>query len=278
MTDGEESYDRLIAETAEQWFAHGGDLLVWDWDHDVPGTCHPAVVVGCHKSLKSFPSAVKSTDAGFFPGLLSAEWQRAGMPVESMPVAVPVPDESGRMAWFLDLRRSNRLMRCMVGRACMREPRLPAWDFMLERLAFPGASKTSVIHFGESGHICEPGMADLVEVLERMTPNDPERCSFTLVHPQGRGYFSMWMTKQGCVVHARRWSDARGLDFRHHEARFSEHAGMLRSGSDEALAAGENLLPWALGMELALAFHSAAGVLPEHHSGAWVDVTADFGD
>lgn len=37
MTGGEESYDRLIAETAEQWFAHGGDLLVWDWDRRTCG-------------------------------------------------------------------------------------------------------------------------------------------------------------------------------------------------------------------------------------------------
>ena len=277
MTDGEESYDLLIAETAEQWFAHGGDLLVWDWDHDVPGICHPAVVVGCYKNRKSFPSAVKSTDAGFFPALLSAEWQHAGLPVESMPVAVPVPDESGRMAWILDLRRTNRLMRCMVGRACMRESRLPAWDFMLERLAFPGASKTSVIHFGESGHICEPGMADLVEVLEAMTPGDSETGSFTRVHPK-QGYLSMLMTRQGCIVQVRLCSDASGLDFRHYEARPVESAGMGRGSSGEARDAGDNHLPWVIGMDLALAYHTEPGGLPETSAIVWEEVTGDFND
>jgi hypothetical protein len=275
MTDGEESYDLLIAETAEQWFAHGGDLLVWDWDHDVPGTCHPAAVVGCHKNRKSFPSAVKSTDAGFFPALLSAEWQRAGLPVESMPVAVPVPDESGRMAWFLDLRRTNRLMRCMVGRACMRELRLPAWDFMLERLAFPGASKTSVIHFGESGHICEPAVVDLVEILEAMKPGDSKTGSFTLVHP-GRSYLSMLMTFEGCIVHVRTWTDTRGLDFRHLQACAVENAVPCRIANGQIPTAEENYLPWNTGMSLALAYHAEPNRLPEVDGIFWQDVSGEF--
>lgn len=278
MMNKEKDYDRLIAETAEHWFSRSGNLLVWKWDFDIPGTCHPDLVAKCYQTGNPFPLAVEAGDPEFLPVLLRSEWHRECLLERDMPVAVPVTDDCGRMAWFIDLEKATRRTRSLIGMACMRDIRLPAWDFRLNRLAFPGASKTSVIHVGESEHFCEPSVSDLVQVMESMIPDDPERSSFTLVHCQLQGYFSMKMTRQGCIVQIRRWSDPSGLDFQHYEARPVEHMGKEWRTASETPATGDNFLPWAIGMDLALAFHSATGTLPANTSVGWVEITEDFCD
>lgn len=277
MKDSDAIYDRLVAETAGQWFAHCGNLLVWDWNHDEPGCCHPALVAQSHQDGKPFPAAVRSRDSGFFPALLRDEWTRAGFPAAKTPVARPVPDALGRMAWLVDLRKASRKTRCILGLACMRELRLPAWDFELQGLVFPGASKTSVIHVGGYGHICEPSVGDLVEVLEAMTPDDPETASFTLVH-SAQCYLSMLMTLEGCIVQVRKWDDVRGLIYCHFQACMGVTSTPDRTLQNGCPVADCNHLPWAIAMSLALAFHARPDRLPEVAGIFWQDVSGEFTD
>lgn len=277
MNDGNMRYDRVISETARQWFGHCGNLLVWDWDHEVSGPCHPSVVARCHEDRTLFPAAVKKHSDGVLLAILREEWKRAGLTESKMPVPQPVPDHTGRMAWFLDLRKTTQKVRSVVGQACMREVQFPAWDFQSQGLAFAGASKTSVIHVGDDRHVCEPTMADLVEVLEAMKPEDSETGSFTLVHP-GRSYLSMLMTLEGCIVQIRTWIDRLGMNFRHLQAGLVENALPCRIVGGGIPTAEENYLPWDIGMALALAYHANPNHLPQRDGIFWQDVSGEFSD
>jgi len=78
-------YEKTVIEEAEKWFSVVGDLLVWDWDRDDPGRCHPLNLVSAWEDGRALPSQLRRREPDFLRQILVAEWERSGMPIDPIP-------------------------------------------------------------------------------------------------------------------------------------------------------------------------------------------------
>lgn len=260
-------WEQVVTEEAAKWFPDCEDLLIWAWDDNVTGFCHPRLVVAAWEDRREFPAQVRVVDEGLLRRYLEDEWRGSGLDPATIPDMEARADATGRRAWRMDLSLESEEIRLAVGRATMRNEDLPAWDFDWENLACPEHSKTCIISTDDGRYLYEPGQAELMTLIEELRPEPNEPSYFTLMF-RNRAYLQAWMHPEGVLTEIRQWHDIRERHFTHWRAATAENPLVCRTIGGIPLAE-ENLLPLKEVGQLAMVFHSNPAVLPAHAGVLW---------
>lgn len=262
-------YEKIVIEEAEKWFSDAGELLVWDWDHEVPGRCHPMTLVSAWEDGQPLPKQVSRRGQEFLTGVLRDEWVRSGLQLESIPSSHAWSDPDGRRVWLVNLATKEEHIRHAFGRALLRDASLPAWDFNWGNLVYPEYSKTCVISFDDGIYVYEPTEADLVAGIERLRPDAEEPNYLSLLYQQ-IGYFNLWLHPEGFLVEARSWYDLRQRTYTHWLAATVPVTVPCRQlgGVD---VAEENFLSLSEAAAMALAWLESPGQPPDYPGIFWTE-------
>jgi hypothetical protein len=255
-------WEQVLTDEATKWFPDCEDILVWRWNAQDPGECHPLAVVRAWEEELDYPSQVAVAADVFLQDLLEKEWVRSGMAPETIPVLVPHADSTGRRAWRINLADSPEPVRLAVGRATLRGEDLPVWDFDWQNLAMPEQSKTCVISTDDGRYFYEPGIAEMMTFAEIMKP-EPARPSYFMLLFRNRSHFQAWMHPEGVLTEIRLWRDVRAGRFTHWRAATARNVIPNRNIRGDLLVAEEDLIPWRLAMELALAYRKQPDSVPK---------------
>jgi len=262
-------YEQVVAEEAEKWFSDSCELLVWDWDHDAPGRCHPLSVVRAWEDRRSLPPQVHRRQENYLRDVLQGEWKRSGLPLGTIPAADSWADGEGRRVWrvHLPLLEYSEKVSHAFGRALLRDAGMPAWDFEWENLVCPEFSKTWVISLDDGEYIYEPTESTTMGVIEQIRSH-PDLPSYFCLLQNRSGYFEANRYPEGAVVSMRLWHDLVERRFTHWSASVGAQFGCIVDLGDFQ-ADESDLLPWAGVGPLALAFMSDPTAPPAQAGIIW---------
>lgn len=264
----EDYWDKLITKEASKWFPDCEDILVWRWNELDAGECHPLAVVRAWEEKLDYPAQVGVAAAGLLQELLEEEWKRSGVERETIPDMLPHVDATGRMAWRINLANAPENVRLALGRATMRGGDLPVWDFDWQNLAMPEHSKTCVISTDDGRYFYEPGIAEMMTFAESMVPEPALPSYFNLLF-RNRSHFQAWMHPGGVFTEILIWQDHYARRFTHWRAATAPNVVLSRSLRHNLEIAEEDLIPWRMAMELAIAYRKEPGRLPEFPGVFW---------
>jgi len=261
-------YEKTVIEEAENWFSVVNDLLVWDWDHDEPGRCHPLNVVSAWEDGRSLPSQVRRRESDFLRQILVAEWERSGMPIDSIPEIESWADGEGRRVWHVDLSDEvDEAILHAFGRALLRDAAMPAWDFEWENLIYPEYSKTWVISLDDGEYVYEPTEAAAMGVVEGIR-EFPDRPSYFCLLQQRSSYLQASRYPEGAVVSMRVWRDLGERRFTHWRASVAPPSG-CEVTLDDLKVDESDLVPWSEVGPLALAVMANPNEVPDRPRILW---------
>lgn len=261
-------WEQLVTDEATKWFPDSEDILVWRWNESDAGECHPLAVVRAWEEKLEYPAQVGFAKDGFLREVLEKEWERSGVKLETLPEMVSHADSTGRRAWRINLADAPETVRLAFGRATTRGEDLPVWDFDWRNLAMPEHSKTCVISTDDGRYFYEPGIAEIMSFAESMKPEPYSPSCFNLLF-RNRSHFQAGMHPEGVLTEIRFWLDVRGGHFTHWRAATAPDVTPNRNIGNDVQVAEEDLIPWRLAMELAVAYRKQPDRLPESPEVFW---------
>ncbi len=261
-------YEAVVTEEAEAWFSVVGELLVWDWDCDQPGRCHPLEVVGAWEDRRALPRQVRRREDGYLRTVLEAEWSRSGLPASTIPGIEPWGDREGRRVWWVDLSEEfDETILHAFGRGLLRDASMPAWDFEWENLIYPEYSKTWVMSLDDGEYVYEPTESVAMGVIEGIRPF-PDLPSYFCLLQQRSCYIKASCYREGAVVAMRIWHDLGERRFTHWQASVAPPSGCEVAVGDLEVDESD-LVPWSEVGPLALAVMDHPNVVPDHPGIQW---------